>query len=262
MNRVAEYVSFTRWLLCNILIQFCVTTKGCAPTLSCVHSVQVFWALRSLASSEQSKLRGVSKSVRIFSWLEEWRSFVWTIAIQPEKCRASHVSVPSYGLACCGRWDRCFCCWFLGTFERSTLPKVPCVLFFSFPFSFSSLSCILHCQRCHTSLWEPSSDNFWHPCDCESRFLGSLKNNSQTAIAPEGGRWAPSSAHLCPGQRAYRARSNQWSKGSRSCPIQPATISQLAIDKHCLLVYGVSILAFRRVASNFLPTQITEFWRD
>jgi hypothetical protein len=34
------------------------------------------------------------------------------------------------------------------------------------------------------------------------------------------------------------------------------------IDKHCLLVYGVSIFAFPRVASNFLPTQITEFRRD
>jgi hypothetical protein len=29
--------------------------------------------------------------------------------------------------------------------------------------------------------------------------------------------WAPSSAHLCPGRPPYSARSNQWSKGSRSC---------------------------------------------
>jgi hypothetical protein len=54
-----------------------------------------------------------------------------------------------------------------------------------------------------------------------------LKNNMQIQIASDGVRWAPSSAHICPGRTQYSARSNQISKGSRSSPIQPATFSQI-----------------------------------
>jgi hypothetical protein len=53
--------------------------------------------------------------------------------------------------------------------------------------------------------------------------------------------------------------------GARAPDHVPSSLPPLlisTIDKHCLLFYGVSILAFPRVASNFLPTQITESWRD
>jgi hypothetical protein len=58
-------------------------------------------------------------------------------------------------------------------------------------------------------------------------FKGHLLNRAQILIAFQGVRWAPSSAHLCPGRTAHSARSSPWHKVSRSCPIQPATISQL-----------------------------------
>jgi hypothetical protein len=97
---------------------------------------------------------------------------------------------------------------------------VLCALFFSLDSSCSSLDYIFHGQPCHSPLWQTSTDNFWYLHDCESRFLGSVKNNTQIVIASQGVRWAPSSAHLCPGFTTYSARSNQWSKGSRSRPIQ------------------------------------------
>jgi hypothetical protein len=50
---------------------------------------------------------------------------------------------------------------------------------------------------------------------------GHFLNRAQILVAFQGVRWAPSSTHLCPGRTAHSARSNQWRKVSRSCPIQP-----------------------------------------
>jgi hypothetical protein len=153
-------------------------------------------------------------------------SFVRTTVAHPEKGRAFHVSVPSHASACCGRCDRCFCWWLLGSFERSTPVKVLCVLL-SLDSHSSCLDYIFHDEQCHISLWQKSTDNFWHPRDPDDHFLSSLKNTEQILIAPQGMRWAPTYAHLRPGRTTYSTRSNQWSNGSRLCPIQPATISQL-----------------------------------
>jgi hypothetical protein len=87
-------------------------------------------------------------------------------------------------------------------------------------FSFFCLHYIFHCQPCHISLWQPSTNNFWHPRVPVDHILSSLKNTTQILIAFHDVRWALSSADFSSGRNPYRARSNQWTKDPSSRPIQ------------------------------------------
>jgi hypothetical protein len=95
-----------------------------------------------------------------------------------------------------------------------------CIYFFSFGFFFSCHNCIIHCEPCHISLWQPSTDKLWRPRDPDGNILSLLKNTAQILISFRDLRWASSAAHFCAGQIPYSPTSNQWSKGSTSRPIQ------------------------------------------
>jgi hypothetical protein len=108
IDRFWEYVSFTRGVLCNILIQFSV--RAWAPTLSSVHCVQLFvyyihWLLGNRAGS--------------LAFPRVARNF---LTRRMTEFRKDHSNTPREELRfsrfCfmlrCGRCGRCFAWWFLG----------------------------------------------------------------------------------------------------------------------------------------------------
>jgi hypothetical protein len=149
-------------------------------------------------------------------------SFVRNIVIHHEKSCASVISIPCNALAYCGRCNRCFCWWFLCSLD-GLLKGAVCLVLLSWQILLPSGLCVLLTAVSYSIMTTIPLTTF----GIHVILKGHTLNIAQILIAFEGVRWAPSSAHLCPGRTAYSARSNPWSKVSRSCPIQPATISQL-----------------------------------